>query len=125
MIVAFLALCALAYVAGPLRRGPRTVEREESGPRDALEERKEAALQALVDLEEEADLGKLDAEELAVLRERYEREALDALVALDSVGAPGEDDPLEAEVAAARMRLTCPECGAPREPGTRCIRCGA
>ena len=124
IVVAALALAALVYVAGPLRRPPRRIE-EDDDPRSALEERKFTALEALVDLEEEADMGKLDERELEVLKQRYEREALEALAALDSVDLVGTSDPLEAEIAAVKGRLTCPSCGAPREPGTRCARCGA
>lgn len=125
IVVALLALAALVYVAAPMRRGPRRDADAGPDPRSALEERKDAALEALVDLEEEADMGKLDERELKSLKQRYEREALEALAALDSVDLVGRDDPLEAEIAAVRERLTCAVCGAPREPGTRCARCGA
>ena len=125
IVVAMLALAALVYVAGPLRRPPRRIVEGDFDPRSALEERKHTALEALVDLEEEADMGKLDERELEVLKQRYEREALEALAALDSVDLVGTSDPLEAEIAAVKERLTCPACGAPREPGTRCARCGA
>jgi hypothetical protein len=126
IVVALLALAALVYVAGPIRRrGARGVVDDAPDARSALEERRDAALEALVDLEEEADMGKLDQREMAALRDRYEREALEALAALDSVDLVSATDPLEAEIAAMRERLTCPSCGAPREPGTRCARCGA
>lgn len=125
VIVALLALAALVYVAAPVKRGPRRNIDDTPDPRSALEERKYAALEALVDLEEEADMGKLDERELSGLKQRYEREALEALAALDSVDLVGTSDPLEAEIAAMKERLTCPACGAPREPGTRCARCGA
>ena len=125
VVVALLALAALMYVAAPVRRGPRRSPDDAPDPRSALEERKYAALEALVDLEEEADMGKLDQRELEALKQRYEREALEALAALDSVDLVGGSDPLEAEIAAMKQRLTCPACGAPREPETRCARCGA
>ena len=125
VVVALLALAALWYVASPVRRGPGPAPDDAEDPLSALEERRDAALEALVDLEEEADMGKLDDAELARLRERYEREALEALTALDSVGLVGVDDPLEAEIAAARQRLICPACGAPRSPDAPCPRCGA
>lgn len=125
IVVALLALAALWYVAVPVTRGPSREREDEADPRSAFEERRDAALEALVDLEEEADMGKLDSGELALLKERYEREALEALTALDSVGLVGSDDPLEAEIAAVRQRLTCPSCGAPRSPDAPCPRCGA
>ena len=34
------------------------------------------------------------------------------------------DDELEAEIAEMRARLTCPNCGELRSPGSRCPACG-
>lgn len=125
VVVALLACAALVYVALPLRRADEApVERP-----DALEqarEKKTAALTAIIDLEEEAQVGKLTQAELEALRPEYEREALAALEQVDALSAAREPDadPLEAEIEAMRQRLACPSCGAVREPGTVCSRCG-
>lgn len=104
LVIAFLAVVALAYVAVPLRRPQPT----DPGP-DAigeLEDRKHAALVAILDLEAERDVGKLSDDDLQQLRGTYESEALAALVALDDVNdAP---DALEREIAAVRRRLQQP-----------------
>jgi hypothetical protein len=124
-IVALVAVAALAYVAVPLRRGPR---RAFPGASDAVErigERKAAALTAIIDLEEERDVGKLSEPDFELLREQYEREALRALQELDAIQATElSDEELEAEIAAARARMVCPSCGRVSPTGGRCSRCG-
>lgn len=124
VIVALLALAALVYVVSPLRRSGHQEPADESGALDEARERKESALSAIIDLEEEAEVGKLTMRELEILREEYEREALAALEQLDRVAAPSRtDDPLEAEIAAMRKRLACPSCGALRDDLGTCSRC--
>lgn len=125
VLVSLLACAAIAYVALPLRR---TDEEPAEAPM-ALEEAREnktAALTAIIDLEEEAQMGKLSQAELEALRPEYERDALAALDEIDALSAPrdADIDPLEAEIEAMRRRLACPSCGAAREPGTTCSRCG-
>lgn len=127
IVVAMAALAALAYVTAPLRR-PET-EPSNAIPVDLerAREEKTAALTAIIDLEEEAQVGKLTMSELETLRAEYEREALDALQRVDALTTPqtAEIDPLEAEIEAMKRRLACPSCGAIREPGATCSRCGA
>lgn len=124
LIVALLAVAALAYVTGGLRRpGPIDDGVAPSEP----EMRKLAALTGILDLETERDAGKLTEADFAELRSTYEREALAALAELDATPDPNIEDPLEREIAAMRARLSlqkCPHCGAHR-PGTTCTRCGA
>jgi DNA-directed RNA polymerase subunit RPC12/RpoP len=78
-----------------------------------------------VDIENEIAVAKLTPEDAASLRATYEREALDAIDRLEVVSrhAPLEDE-LEAEIAAARARLRCPDCGAPRKNSDACANCG-
>jgi hypothetical protein len=139
-VIAVLACGALAYVSVPLRSGAGTPP-EESFEKQELESKKRVALTAILDIEDERDMGKLSGEDFAVLRSEYETEAVAALVELDTLrgesGAePGDD--LEAEIAAIRDRLAgarghssggallaCPSCGAPRVPGRACKSCGA
>lgn len=134
LIVAVLACGALAFVAAPLRSGASPVE-ESSAAAAELESRKRAALTAIIDIENERDIGKLSGDDFAILRSEYETEAVAALLELDALHAgEGEVDvELEAEIAAVKERLSsggsaliaCPSCGAPRVPGRACRRCGA
>jgi len=121
VVVALLAIAALAYVGAPLRRARPSAE-----PSGITEEeaRKRVALLALMELEEERAVGKLSEEDFLSLRAEYEAEAIAALKQLDiAVLAP--DDPLEAEIAAYRLRLQCSACGALRPVEGTCPRCGA
>lgn len=124
VVVVLLACAAIVYVVAPLRRpGPAPA----SSRSEAIEEarqNKTAALTAIVDLEEEAQFGKLSQKELEVLRAGYEREALVALEQLDALTAAAADDPLEAEIEAMKKRLACPSCGAMRDEDATCSRCG-
>ncbi|HWC15205.1 MAG TPA: hypothetical protein VG929_11535 [Actinomycetota bacterium] len=105
LVVTFLVVIALAYVAAPLRRGSRADAGDDRT--DELEARKHAALLAILDLEAERDVGKLTDEDLKDLRASYESEALAALAELDAAGeAP---DALEREIAAVRRRLQRPD----------------
>ena len=126
IVIALLTLAALVYVTLPLRRDEHSEVAAESWELRDAQERKESALTAIIDVEEEAQVGKLSNEELDALRYEYEREALAALEQLDRLNAaPASDDSLEAEIAAMRERLACPTCGSMREPGGTCIRCDA
>lgn len=135
LVVAVLACGALAYVAAPIR-SRLDPSLDPSFELDELQGKKRAALTAIIDIESERDVGKLSGEDFAILRSEYEAEAMDALVRLDALRAPGgeEDADLEAEIAAIRRRLAesgrpeslaCPSCGAARAPGGPCERCGA
>ena len=125
VIVILLALAALAYVAAPLRRGPRRAFPHAPGEVVRIGERKTAALTAIIDLEEERDVGKLSDRDFELLRDQYEREALEALRELDALQTSEiGDEELEAEIAAARASMVCPSCGRPNPTGERCARCG-
>lgn len=125
VVVALLACAAIVYVALPLRGA----DEDPTALPDALEEAREnktAALTAIIDLEEEAQVGKLSQADVDVLRPQYEREALAALEQMDALTTSRDVDvdPLEAEIEAMRRRLACPSCGRVREPGATCSRCG-
>jgi rubrerythrin len=125
LIVAALAVLSLAYISGPLRK-PGV--RDEVDANAELEEQKRRALVAILELEDERDVGKLTDEDFADLRKHYEAEALEALHRLDGTVDSGVDDPLEFEIAKVRQRLAatrCPNCGEPRARSEeRCPRCG-
>lgn len=127
IVVALAALAAAGFVIAPLLRREPESSNVIPAELERAREEKTAALTAIIDLEEEAQVGKLTMSELEVLRAEYEREALDALQRMDALTTPAtaELDPLEAEIEAMRRRLACPSCGAMREPGATCSRCGA
>ena len=120
-MVAALALVAIAWILIPIFRGKRAetsdgVAAQEAGAR------KRAALDALVEIEEELEIGKLSLDDFELLRSEYEREALRALKELDALAG---GDSLEEEIATMRRQMTCPNCGAVRLPGEACSKCDA
>jgi hypothetical protein len=126
MLIAALAILALAYVAAPLRFGAAEESQVEGRPVEEARSRKRAALSALLELDEDAEMGKISTADLVKLRATYEMEAVMALIQLDDAEAdPADDDELEVEIKALRKRMQCPSCGAVRSPGEPCPRCGA
>ncbi|MFN2488610.1 MAG: hypothetical protein ABR529_02490 [Actinomycetota bacterium] len=126
-LVALLGAAALIYVGMPLlggRRGPRPALDAPGPEASAAGEgaRKRSALDAILDLEADHDMGKLTEDDFQALLPGLEAEALEALRRLDALRAP--DDDLEREIAAITARLQCPGCGAPRPTGSVCPRCG-
>ena len=124
-VVVLLALVAVGYVAEAIRRAPSPASPAVAPAGAAAEAKKRAALGAIADLQEERELGKLEASDFDGAVAAYEQEALEALRELDLLHERPARDDLEAEIAAARRRIACPSCGAPRRPGTNCSRCGA
>ncbi|MFN2389585.1 MAG: hypothetical protein ABR575_08300 [Actinomycetota bacterium] len=133
VIVAAMVAVAIYYVVGPLRRGAATAEPAGEPETHEASGRTRAALDAIVDLEQERLVGKLSDDDFAVLRATYEAEAIAALRQLDALATPGGDaelpsggpDDIEAEVAAMKLRLSCPSCGALRDGAGACVRCGS
>jgi cytochrome c-type biogenesis protein CcmI len=121
VIVATLALVAIAWILVPVLRGRRTHTNDATASHEAGA-RKRAALDALVEIEEELEIGKLSPDDFVVLRSEYEREALRALKELDALAG---GDSLEEEIAAMRRQMMCPNCGALRRPGEACSKCDA
>ncbi len=126
LLIAALALAVLAWVAVPLRRGPKVDEPLPSLQLEEADARKRAALIAIVDIETERATGKLSEGDFVALRSGYEAQALAALREADALrDSTYDDDELEQEIAAIRERLTCPDCGAARRPGEPCEQCGS
>jgi hypothetical protein len=125
VLVVALGVCIAAlYVLIPLLSDDRAAF-DGWGPAREHESRKNAALLAILDLEAEREANKLSAEGFESLRREYERAALAAIKELDVLReARSGDDPLEAEIASLRTALSCPICGAVREPEGACTRCG-
>jgi hypothetical protein len=110
VLVVILGLAALVFVLRPLRRGPVRDEAETPQLIQEAEERKDSALLAIIDIEEERSVGKLSDADFDSLRSQYEIEALRALRELDELGAESgsADDAIEAEIARIRSRLDEP-----------------
>lgn len=125
-IVSLAALAMFAYVLSPLRSGPRRDIPSTSMRAEDAEEKKRAALTALIDIEEERSIGKMSEADFDSLRAEYEAEALEALIELDGLDAtPDVDQELETEISALKTKMTCPSCGSLRQPGKACAQCGA
>ena len=123
LVIALLAVAGLVYVVAPVGRHRKSLL--EVDPESGAEEEKRVALTGILDLEEERDSGKLSDGEFAELRARYEQDAVAALRALDDEPQEASEDRLEREIAAAREKLRCRTCGAPRGAATRCPSCGS
>ncbi len=124
VLVLVIGVAALVYVFRPVRYGEDGTVHE-PGLADDARERKHAALGAILDLEEEHAIGKLERVEYEALRARYEADAAAAIAELESLDDVSDDDDLEAEIAAMRERMTCPRCGALRAPDEQCPSCNA
>lgn len=122
ILVSVIGAAALVYVLRPVRGGVDHAL-EESRPGDEALGRKHAALNAIVDLEEEHAIGKLERDEYEALRARYEGDAAAAIADLEALNRVPDDDDLENEIAAMRERMTCPSCGALRAPEEACPSC--
>jgi hypothetical protein len=129
IVVILLLGLALAYILTPLRRADRPggPDPKAAGAAEAdAQDKKTGALTALVDIEDEREVGKLSAADFELLRQEYEAEAMAALRELDDIHFTlRTDEALEAEIAAVRAGLECPSCGGARPPDEPCPRCGA
>ncbi|HYI43996.1 MAG TPA: zinc ribbon domain-containing protein [Actinomycetota bacterium] len=123
VVAALLACAALYYVCLPLLR--RETEETASGDRLDAEEKKVRALEAILDLESDLELGRITADELEVLRAEHERDAIDAMRELDVLEMAASDSTVEKAIAAERDRITCPACGTRKVEEERCPSCGA
>ncbi len=130
ILAGILGVGTILFAAWPLLRPPDRLPRPEERP-DAdrireLLERRELALSALRDLEEDFRLGRVDEKDYEALRARYRRRAVAALKAVDqALGGDAEalEKLIEREVALARRR--CPDCGRPLAEEFRfCPHCG-
>jgi hypothetical protein len=125
VIVGVAALAALAWAIAPTRR-PRDLSAHVDERRSRLIAEKRHGLAAIVELEEDLAAGKLNDADFDALRRSYEEKVLHSLHGLENASRTADpDDPIEAEVAAARARLSCPGCGALRPTGEACPRCGS
>lgn len=125
LVVALLACAAIAYVASGPRAAPKRWPDAAGVAEEEAQAKKNAALEAIIDMEDERNVGKLSEEDFEALRREYEADALEALLELDALERVPDDDALEAEIAAMRARLVCASCGATKNSAGPCDRCGA
>ncbi|HVM98274.1 MAG TPA: zinc-ribbon domain-containing protein [Candidatus Acidoferrales bacterium] len=119
---AFLALAAALWVALPFFwRDILSADQPELriGTRARWEKQKHEAYAAIKEAEFDRGMGKLSDADFAIVREKYGRQALEAIAALDS----------ESKVAAASRKATriayCPTCGHTVPPRANfCPGCG-
>lgn len=83
---------------------------EDTGASLGAAERRDAAIEALRDLELEYRTGKLREEEYGALRARLERTAIDARDAVASGRTGGEGRPARNRGGAPAASVPCPEC---------------
>ena len=85
-----LVLVVAVFVAAPLFGVPEAMAaREVPSERDRWERQKRQALAAIKETELDHQMGKLSDEDFGRMRERFERQALDALAALERGGRRG------------------------------------
>ena len=91
MIFGFAIVLVVAlYVAAPLFGAPEPAIAEGTpSERDRWERQKRQALAAIKETELDHQMGKLSDEDFGRMRERFERQALDALTALERGGRRG------------------------------------
>ena len=91
MIFGFAVVLVVAlFVAAPLFGAPEPAIAEGTpSERDRWERDKRQALAAIKETELDHEMGKLSDEDYGRMRERFERQALDALAALDRGGRRG------------------------------------
>jgi len=91
MIFGFAVVLVVAlFVAAPLFGAPEPAIAEGTpSERDRWERQKRQALAAIKETELDHEMGKLSDEDYGRMRERFERQALDALAALERGGRRG------------------------------------
>jgi hypothetical protein len=103
-----------AWILSPLRRGG-VAERLPDTRRSELVEAKHAALRSILDLELDRSVGKVSDEDYRILRRQHEGEAVAIIAEIDEIDRLGSggasSDVLEAEIAAARRRMSAPGGG--------------
>jgi zinc-ribbon domain len=140
----------IAFIAYPLFTAPREEITEAPSELDGIVAQRDAAYDAIRDLDFDFQLGKLSQSDYVALREKYKGRAATALQQIDALGgngahieeevaqlraakhaAPPVDDIIEREVARLRAdksapsSLNCPNCGTPYHAGdTFCVKCG-
>jgi len=84
-----LILVVAAVVSAPFFGAPDRLADQAPGDRERWERQKRQALLAIREAELDFQMGKLTAEDLASMRARFEAQAMEAIAALERLGAAG------------------------------------
>ena len=126
-IALLLTLAVATFVAWPFFR---QVAEDAGAPPDVqltpLERQKTEAYAAIKEAEFDYQMGKLTEADFATLRERYSRQALAAIAAIEGTHATGARHPRAAGDNRPSTRVAyCPSCGRRVPPRTNfCAGCG-
>ncbi|MGC8779255.1 MAG: double zinc ribbon domain-containing protein, partial [Anaerolineae bacterium] len=131
IVAAALAIVAYPIIGKGRGAGPATASADEELAE--LLARRDAAFQALRDLNFDRQVGKVTDEDFAIFEANLKAAAASALAALDAWEAAADrklDAVLERAIAVRRAALvsgrTCPACGRPAAAEDKfCARCGA
>lgn len=151
ILAVIIVVGVLAFIAYPLFNTPSEERTENPAGLDGLLSQRDAAYDAIRDLDFDFQMGKLSESDYATMRERYKGRAAVALEQIDASSrasgalaeeqiaalraakraAPVPDDAIEREIAQRRARkatavdLDCPNCGTPYKAGDAfCAKCG-
>lgn len=152
ILAAIIVIGMIAFIAYPLFTAPREETTESPSALDGLVAQRDAAYDAIRDLDFDFQMGKLSQSDYAALREKYKARAALALQQIDALGGNGAgakieqevaelraakrvgvpaDDEIEREVARLRAgkgaaaNLRCGNCGTPYRAGDAfCAKCG-
>lgn len=114
---------ALLFVAWPFLRGAREPEPESERSLSPLEKKKLEALSAIKEAEFDLRMGKLSDADFHALTERYRRDALEAIAALEEARSANARKAGERAVRAGARVNFCPDCG--EKVTARANFCGA
>ncbi len=136
LIVAAIAVLAIAFVVRPLASGGQPAMSEEERRDSALQAAHDQVLAALVEMDADYAMGKIEAEDYrrdrAVLLARGAQVLREIDQARPTASPDGRDEEAEVEARVARLRADrvpgdafCGQCGSRLQAGDRfCIRCG-
>ncbi|HEX7588576.1 MAG TPA: hypothetical protein VF478_09700 [Anaerolineae bacterium] len=152
ILAVIVVLGVLGFIAYPLFNTPPEERTETPVALDGLLSQRDAAYEALRDLDFDFQMGKLSQSDYTTMRERYKGRAAVALEQIDETNrlsagaqaeeqiaklraakqaAPPADDAIEREIARLRAGkhapagLRCGKCGTPYAAGdTYCAKCG-
>jgi hypothetical protein len=136
VLAVLLSVAALLAVAYPIIAGAREAKVALTSAQETLEEllaRRDAAFQALRDLNFDHRVGKITGEDFTMFEANLKQVAADALRVLDEWEKGADqalDQVIEQQVSARRAALSsagrsCPQCGRPAAPEDKfCASCG-
>lgn len=136
LIVAAIAVLAIAFIVRPLANGDVSALSEEERRHSTLQAAHEQALAALVEMDADYAMGKIEAEDYrrdrAVLLARGSQVLREIDQARPVASSDGGEWEAEVEARVARLRGDgvrgdpfCTQCGSRLQPGDRfCSRCG-